>query len=80
MPVSPTFRTFILDRLSRVGPDTRAKSMSAMQYYPVPADLLEDIDALCPWVDKVIDVARRKLGTRRPRGRAGCSLARGWAG
>ena len=30
-----------------------------MQYYELPADLLEDADALRPWVDKAIDVARR---------------------
>ena len=30
-----------------------------MQYYELPADLLEDADALRPWVDKAVDVARR---------------------
>ena len=29
-----------------------------MQYYELPADLLEDADALRPWVHKAIDVAR----------------------
>ena len=29
-----------------------------MQYYELPADLLEDADALRPWVFKAIDVAR----------------------
>jgi DNA transformation protein and related proteins len=30
-----------------------------MHYYELPADLLEDADALRPWVEKAIDVARR---------------------
>jgi DNA transformation protein and related proteins len=30
-----------------------------MQYYELPADLLEDADALRPWVEKAIAVARR---------------------
>ena len=29
-----------------------------MQYYELPADLLEDADALRPWVFKALDVAR----------------------
>ena len=33
-----------------------------MQYYELPSDLLEDADALRPWVEKAIDVAR---GARR---------------
>jgi DNA transformation protein len=37
-----------------------------MQYYAVPEDLLEDPDALRPWVDRALAVARRKKG-RRPR-------------
>lgn len=32
----------------------------AMQYYLLPADLLEDPDALLAWVEKAIAVARRK--------------------
>lgn len=31
-----------------------------MQYYELPAELLEDADQLRPWVEKAIDVARRK--------------------
>ncbi len=31
-----------------------------MQYYEVPADVLEDADALRPWAVKALDVARRK--------------------
>jgi DNA transformation protein len=33
-----------------------------MQYYAVPADLLEDAEALEPWVRRAIEVARRKKG------------------
>ena len=29
-----------------------------MRYYELPADLLEDADALRPWVHKALDVAR----------------------
>lgn len=32
----------------------------AMAYYELPADLLEDVDALRPWVEKAISVARAK--------------------
>lgn len=31
----------------------------SMNYHELPADLLEDADALRPWVEKSIDVARR---------------------
>jgi DNA transformation protein len=42
-----------------------------MQYYEVPADLLDDADALGVWADKAIDVARRSRRTnrKRPRGK-----------
>jgi DNA transformation protein len=33
---------------------------AVMQYYEVPADLLEDPDALRPWVDRAVAVARAK--------------------
>ncbi|HYH80466.1 MAG TPA: TfoX/Sxy family protein [Longimicrobium sp.] len=38
-----------------------------MQYYELPADLLEDADALSPWLHKAIDVARaaRKKKTKK---------------
>jgi DNA transformation protein and related proteins len=46
-----------------------------MQYYAVPQDLLEDPDALRPWVDAAIAVARRARRGRSqrdgPPGRAG---------
>ena len=37
----------------------------AMQYYELPADLLEDIDALRGWVDGAIEVARRAKARKR---------------
>ena len=37
-------------------------SGEAMQYYAVPADVLEDAEALEPWVQRAIEVARRKKG------------------
>jgi DNA transformation protein and related proteins len=36
-----------------------------MGYYELPPDLLEDADALRPWVHKAIDVARRSRKTRK---------------
>ena len=41
------------------------------QYYEVPADLLEDLEALRPWAEKAIAVAARKVkGKRRGKGGA----------
>jgi len=108
MPVSPSFRTFVLDQLSRAVPRIRARSMfggvgiyggdlfsaliaydtlyfkvddsnrpdferlgmrpfqpygedgEVMQYYQVPAELLEDVAALRPWVERAMAVAARK--------------------
>ena len=34
-------------------------------YYELPADLLEDADALRPWVHKAIDVARRSRKSKK---------------
>ncbi|HEV2669521.1 MAG TPA: TfoX/Sxy family protein [Gemmatimonadales bacterium] len=114
MPVSPSFRTFVLEQLGRVIPQVRARSMfggvgiyagerffaliandtlylkvddsnrpdfeargmgpfmpfgderDKMQYYEVPADLLDDPDALRPWAEKSIAVAtQRKRGRKR---------------
>jgi DNA transformation protein len=40
-----------------------------MQYYQVPAELLEDVEALRPWVEKAMAVAeRKKLKRSRRRG------------
>ena len=42
-----------------------------MQYYQVPADLLEDLEALRPWTQKAIAVAAQKAkGKRRGKGGA----------
>ncbi|MGH7497556.1 MAG: TfoX/Sxy family protein [Gemmatimonadales bacterium] len=35
-----------------------------MQYYAVPEDLLEDPEALRPWVERSLGVARRRKGRR----------------
>jgi DNA transformation protein and related proteins len=107
MPVTPAYRTFVLEQLGRVAPVT-SRSMfggvgiyadglffalidddilyfkvddsnrgdfesagmgpfrpfgdgsQAMQYYEVPADLLEDPELLRGWMDKALAVARRK--------------------
>lgn len=32
---------------------------TSMNYHELPADLLEDVDALRPWMEKALDVARR---------------------
>ena len=40
-----------------------------MQYYAVPVDVLEDPEALRPWVDQALAVARRKQGRPSRRGR-----------
>jgi DNA transformation protein and related proteins len=42
-----------------------------MQYYEVPADLLDDPDALRPWAEKSIAVAAQKANkkSKRPRKR-----------
>ena len=113
MTVSPTFRTFIVDQLTRVVAGVRARSMfggvgiyagdlffalmdddtlyfkvddsnradfearkmgpfrpygdegEVMQYYAVPADLLEDPEGLRPWAEKAIAVAARKKAKRK---------------
>jgi DNA transformation protein len=39
----------------------------AMQYYELPADLLEDTDALRGWVNGAVDVAVRAKGRKRKR-------------
>jgi len=36
-----------------------------MHYYEVPADLLEDAEALRPWVEAAVGVARRAKGRRK---------------
>lgn len=36
-----------------------------MSYYAVAGDLLEDVDALKPWVDRALAAASRKRGRKR---------------
>jgi DNA transformation protein and related proteins len=112
MPVSPSFRTFVLEQLGRLVTDIRGRSMfggvgiysgdlffaliaddtlyfkvddstrgdfeaqglapfrpfgpggEEMQYYSVPAELLEDAEPLKEWAEKAVEVARR--AKRRP--------------
>jgi DNA transformation protein len=62
-----------VDDLNR--PDFEARGMGpfrpygeggeVMQYYQVPADVLEDAEALRPWAESAIAVARRSKGRRR---------------
>lgn len=42
----------------------RAASMS---YYPVPADILEDTQALAAWAHEALEAARRASARRAPR-------------
>lgn len=115
MAVNPSFRTFVLEQLSRLDSRVRARSMfggvgiysgelffalidedtlyfkvddfnrpdflargmrpfqpggpagETMQYYEVPPDLLEDAEALRSWVEKAVDVARRRRTGRARR-------------
>ncbi|HEY7478914.1 MAG TPA: TfoX/Sxy family protein [Gemmatimonadales bacterium] len=114
MGVSDGFRQFVLEQLSRILPDLRARSMfggvgiyagdlffalldddvlyfktdhsnrprfesrgmgpfrpsgeagEVMQYYEVPADVLEDVEMLGEWVESAVEVARKAR-----RGRSG---------
>ncbi len=40
-----------------------------MQYYAVPAEVLEDFDALATWTGEAVEVARRARSRKRSRGR-----------
>ena len=114
MPVTPSFKIFVLEQLGRAVPGVRARNMfggvgiyagdlffalmaddalyfkvgdgnradfealgmtpfmpygpegEVMQYYTVPADLLEDVDTLGRWAEKAVEVARRAKTRRRP--------------
>jgi DNA transformation protein len=114
MPVTPSYKAFVLEQLAVAGPVT-ARSMfggvglycqglffalidddtlylkvddttradferigsepfrpfggdsHVMQYYALPADLLEDRAALRPWVEHAIGAARRKAAGSRKR-------------
>lgn len=116
MAVSPSFRAFVQDQLSRglagistrgmfggVGiyagdlffaliaedtlylkvddsnrPDFESRKLGpfrpfgsegeVMQYYEVPAEVLESGDELAEWAGKALEVARRARVARRPRG------------
>jgi len=119
MPVTPTFRIFVLEQLRRAAPAVRDRAMfggvgiysgdaffalvdddtlyfkvddtnrphfearglgpfrpfgeggEAMQYYEVPADILEDIDALTTWAEQAIAVAlRARTRKSKPRTKA----------
>jgi len=37
-----------------------------LQYYEVPADVLEDAEALAPWAVRAVEVARRVRTRKRP--------------
>jgi DNA transformation protein and related proteins len=48
-----------------------------MQYYLLPDDVLDDVEALRPWVEQAIAAARRKQRRPRPRrGRGGADASR----
>jgi DNA transformation protein len=112
MPVSDSYRTFVLEQIARAAPRIRGKSMfggvglysgdhffalidndalffkvddtnrpdfiaaqmkawspfedgkEATGYYELPAELLEDPDAMKPWVEKAISVAARKKASK----------------
>ncbi len=119
MPVTPTFRAFVLEQLRRAAPAIRDRSMfggvgvysgdaffalvdddvvyfkvddtnrpyfeargmgpfrpvgpggEVMQYYEVPADLLEDTDILARWTEAAIAVAlRARMRKPKPKARA----------
>ena len=41
-----------------------------MQYYELPAEVLEDRSAVRPWVERALDAARRKASGKRRRPKA----------
>jgi DNA transformation protein len=113
MAVSPSFKTFVLEQLSRAVSGIRARNMfggvgiysgdlffaliagdtlylkvddetredfvalgsrpfqpygdarETMQYYDVPAELLEEPESLRPWSEKAIAAAKRKQTRRK---------------
>jgi DNA transformation protein len=60
----PDFEALGIGPFRPFGPDGEA-----MQYYPLPGEMLEDADTLSIWVARAIDVARRKKQKKptRPR-------------
>lgn len=53
-----------------MGPFRPGGGDEVMQYYEVPADVLEDSDALASWAAEAIAVARRARTRKRSRGQA----------
>jgi DNA transformation protein and related proteins len=47
------------------GPFKPGEQYPAMQYYPPPADALEDPERLRPWVENAIEAARRAKRRKR---------------
>lgn len=47
------------------GPFRPFEGGAPMQYYLLPGELLEDPDRLRPWIEKAVEVARRKRKGRR---------------
>lgn len=52
-----------------MGPFRPGEAGEVMQYYEVPAEVLEDVEALAPWAAEAVEVARRARAGKRPRGR-----------
>jgi DNA transformation protein len=48
-----------------MGPFYPFESDKPMQYYELSADVLEDVDALRPWIQNAIEVARRARKSRK---------------
>lgn len=48
-----------------MGPFQPFEGTTSMNYYELPADVLEDAERLRPWVDAAIDVARRSRKKKR---------------
>jgi len=61
----PDFEALGIGPFRPFGPDGEA-----MQYYPVPGDMLEDVERLELWVEKAIDVAMKKKARKGNKRRA----------
>lgn len=115
MPVTDSFKTYVLEQLGRVRPDVRARAMfggvgvyagerifglidddilylkvddtnrgefekagmgpfqpfgpggEVMQYFELPEGIIDDPEALAPWVDGAVEVsARAKVRKKKP--------------
>jgi len=58
----PDFEALGIGPFRPFGPDGEA-----MQYYPVPGDMLEDLERLELWVEKALSVAMSKRGRKMNR-------------